>query len=45
MSNKSYNKRDHTICKNYKREVNLQTKTIKSKKTYSRKQKYKNDEF
>lgn len=34
-------KRDSNIVKNYKREVDLSTKAIKSKKAYSRKGKYK----
>jgi len=33
--------RDHNIKKAYEREINLQTKVVKSKKVYSRKEKYK----
>ena len=36
------NKRDGNIVKNYKREVNLQTKVIKDKSKYTRKAKHKN---
>ena len=35
--------RDLNILKNFKREISLKTKTIKSKKNYSRKSKYKKD--
>ena len=35
-------KRDGNIVKNYKREVNLQTKVIKDKTKYTRKDKHKN---
>ena len=34
-------KRDGNIVKNFKKEINLQTKTIESKKKYSRKEKHK----
>lgn len=34
-------KRDGNIQRNYRREINLQTKTIPSNKEYSRKQKHK----
>lgn len=33
--------RDGNIVKNYKREINLQTKVIKNKKAYNRKLKHK----
>ena len=36
--------RDRNIENNYRREVNLQTKTIASKKAYTRKKKHKNKE-
>lgn len=42
MASKS---RDHNIQKNYKREINLQTKIIKSKKHYNRKAKPKYDDL
>jgi len=35
--------RDKTIIKNYKREINLQTKVVKAKTAYTRKQKHKKD--
>lgn len=35
------NMRDGNILKNYKKEINLQTKIIKDKKKYSRKKKHK----
>jgi len=34
-------KRNEDIRKSYEREINLQTKAVKSKKTYCRKPKYK----
>ena len=34
-------KRNVDILKNYKREINLQTKVIKNKKAYTRKNKHK----
>lgn len=34
--------RDLSILKGYQREINLQTRVIKSKKRYSRKDKHKN---
>lgn len=37
--------RDVNILKNYKREVNLQTKKMKNKKAYTRKTKHKNARF
>jgi len=37
--------RDKNIVKNYKREINLQTKVIKDKKKYSRKAKHKNKDI
>ena len=41
---KKYNKpRDENIRKSYERELNLQTKVVKSKKPYSRKPKHKPD--
>jgi len=36
--------RDENIIKNYQREINLQTKTIDSKKRYNRKMKHKGKE-
>lgn len=33
--------RDRNIEKSYKKEINLQTKVVKSKKQYSRKEKHK----
>lgn len=33
--------RDFTISKSFRREINLNTKSVKSKKAYSRKPKYK----
>lgn len=37
----SKTKRNGDIIKSYKKEINLQTKSVKSKKDYQRKQKYK----
>ena len=34
--------RDHNILANYRREINLRTKSIKNKKAYTRKIKHKN---
>lgn len=42
FKDKSMKKRDQTIQKSYKREINLQTKVVKDKSEYSRKQKHKN---
>jgi hypothetical protein len=36
----SANSRNGDILKSYKREINLQTKSVKSKKKYTRKQKH-----
>lgn len=38
---KTKSKRDYTIEKSYRNEIDLQTKAVKSKKAYSRKEKYK----
>lgn len=38
-------KRDKNIEQSYKKEINLNTKVIKSKKTYSRKPKYKPKDY
>lgn len=38
-------KRDKNIEQSYKKEINLNTKVIKSKKAYSRKPKYKSKDY
>ena len=37
--------RDGNILKNFRREINLQTKRMKNKKAYNRKKKHKNQEM
>lgn len=37
--------RNQAIIKNYKREINLQTKSIKDKSKYSRKEKHKSTKY
>ena len=37
--------RNGDILKSYQKEINLSTKSIKSKKAYKRKQKYSNKDF
>lgn len=38
---KTISKRDYAVEKSYRKEIDLQTKAVKSKKAYSRKDKYK----
>lgn len=42
---KTYTKRDQNIQKSFKRELDLNTKSVSSKKAYKRKEKYKNDRY
>lgn len=37
--------RDYNILKNFKKEIDLSTKTVKNKKKYTRKKKHKKEEF
>lgn len=42
---KTHTRRDKNIQKAYEKEIDLQTKSVKSKKQYTRKEKYKSTDY
>lgn len=45
LMGKTYKDRDNNIRKSYQKEIDLNTKVVKSKKDYKRKPKYKGNDY